>query len=317
MLIASALIMMAFIVWNAMACKHAVAMTHFVKAGTATAAPEELSLCSKFRTLLFGVRLVRPVNAYTPDAFDLPYASLSITHGQDVTLSAWHIAATDADTLVILLHGYCASKSALLDEAAAFHSLGCDCLLIDFPGSGESTGNQTTIGYREAHDVVAVLRYARQHYPGRKIILFGQSMGAAAILRSISCLGADPDAIILEAVFDTMLQTVKNRFNSMGVPSFPSAHLLTFWGGVVMGTNGFKHNPVYFAHDVRVPALVLHGSHDMRARLEDGQRVFDALPCTKHMHVFDGVKHESFLSAQPEAWREQARRFIQDLRESG
>ena len=56
-------------------------------------------------------------------------------------------------------------------------------------------------------------------------------MGAASVLRSVHSCGVQPDAIIAESVFDRMLTTVRHRFELMGVPSFPCAELLVFWGG--------------------------------------------------------------------------------------
>ena len=102
--------------------------------------------------------------------------------------------------------------------------------------------------------------------------------GAAAILRAVSKNNITPDAVILEAVFDTMLGTVRNRFASMNVPSFPSAQLLVFWGGRQWGFNGFRHNPVDDAAALHCPALFMHGFDDPRATCAEGRRVFDALP---------------------------------------
>ena len=60
-------------------------------------------------------------------------------------------------------------------------------------------------------------------------------MGAVAILRAVQETGIKPDGVIVEAVFDTMLHAVRHRFEAMGVPAFPSAELLVFWGGVETG----------------------------------------------------------------------------------
>lgn len=61
-------------------------------------------------------------------------------------------------------------------------------------------------------------------------------MGAAAILRSVHEHAIQPDAVILEGVLDTLLNTVRNRFGAMQIPSFPSAELPVFWGGRQWGS---------------------------------------------------------------------------------
>ena len=90
----------------------------------------------------------------------------------------------------------------------------------------------------------------------------------------------------------------------MGVPSFPSAELLLFWGGVQQDIAGFSHDPVEYAPSVTCRTLVLHGDQDRRAQVNQARAVFDALGTSrKTWKVFSGVAHESYVRAQPEAWR--------------
>ena len=135
------------------------------------------------------------------------------------------------------------------------------------------------------------------------VVLFGQSMGAVAILRAVKQHGIAPDAVILEAVFDTMLNTVRNRFATMGVPSFPGAQLLVFWGGMQWGFNGFAHNPVEYARSLNCPSLFMHGSNDSRATVAEGRRVFAAVPGPKEFKEFASVGHEAYVSMHPDEWR--------------
>lgn len=92
--------------------------------------------------------------------------------------------------------------------------------------------------------------------------------------------------------------------------AFPSAELLTFWGGCQFGFNGFAHNPVEYAASLRCPALFLHGEDDPRATLAEGRRVFDAVPGPKRFVTFDGVGHDSYVARHPEAWRAAVRGFL-------
>src|SRR5262249_1798820 len=98
--------------------------------------------------------------------------------------------------------------------------LGYSTFLVDFRGSGGSGGNVTTIGVSEAEDVASAWEYARKLTPGQPVVLFGQSMGAAAVLRALSLRTAEPAAVVLECPFDRLLSTVENRFTSMGLPAF-------------------------------------------------------------------------------------------------
>jgi len=111
-----------------------------------------------------------------------------------------------------------------------------------------------------------------------------------------------------------MLNTVRHRFEIMGVPSFPGAQLLIFWGGVEAGFNGFSNNPVEYSGSVTCPTLFLHGADDPRARLAEARCVFEAIPgATKRLVAFPGCRHEAAIARFPEKWKAAVRSFLQDL----
>ena len=301
---------MAFVTLNLLAYNHAYAMMHFTSQGGRTREPERLAGLAKFKVLIAGVNIPRPKSDLQPSAVDPDCRVLLIGEPDGVRLAAWYCDRGSNTPSVTLFHGYSAEKSSLIDEAKTFLALGASVLLVDFRGSGESSESYTTIGVREADDVAAVVRYAQQHLAHSRVILFGQSMGAVALLLAVDQRGISPDAIIAEAVFDTMLNTVRNRFTAMHVPSFPSAQLLVFWGGRQWGFNGFEHNPENYARAVQCPALFMHGGDDPRATLGEGRRVFDAVHGSKEFKIFDRTGHESYISTHATEWRATVAEFM-------
>jgi alpha-beta hydrolase superfamily lysophospholipase len=211
---------------------------------------------------------------------------------------------------VLLFHGYTSCKAFLLPEARAFHELGYACFLVDFPGSGGSGGNTTTIGYHEADDVARAAEYAEKQWPDLPRVLFGQSMGGAAILRALAVHGVEARAAIVECPFDRLLTTAQARFAAVGVPAFPGAQLMVFWGGVQHGFNGFRHNPVEYATRVTCPVLVLHGRCDPRVRVEDVKAIYENVKGEKELHVFEGLGHESYVNRQADEWKAVVGRFL-------
>ncbi len=295
---------------NVLAYNHAYAMTHFEVVGAPTDKPERLKPAGKLEVLLRGVRVARPMGDKVPADLDPACGALTIDRGGGVTLSAWYCGRGKDAPLVVVLHGYAKEKTFLVPEAKAFLLMGASVLLVDFQGSGGSAGSDTTIGVREAGDVAAAVSYAKERLPHASLVLYGQSMGAVAILRAVRDGAVAPDAVILEAAFDTLLNTVRNRFKAMGVPSFPSAELLVFWGGVQAGFNGFTHNPAEYAMALRCPALFLHGSDDTRVSVAEARRVFEAAPEPKAFRVFQDAGHESLASRYPDEWRREVTSFL-------
>ena len=293
-----------FVLLNALAFRHARAMMRYTSGGERTESPEALSPAARLRVLLSGVNLPRPADDMPPRALDPDTEVLWIPGTGGVTLCAWHAGRGPAAPLVILFHGYSTEKTRLLREAREIHGMGASVLLVDFRGSGGSSESYSTLGWLEAEDVATAAAFARENLPHSHLVLYGQSMGSAAILRAIHAHNVRPDAVILESVFSTLLDAIRSRFRAMGVPSFPSAELMTFWGGARFGFNGFAHRPVRYARALSCPALFLHGTDDPRAPVAQARRVFDATRAPRKSFVtFDAVGHGSYAAAHPQSWR--------------
>ena len=296
---------------NIFAFMQARAMTRFVERGERTARPEQLSLFERVSVMLSGVNIPRPRYSITPAKYDLDFQVHRFANSSSATLEAWFVQGKESFPLVLLFHGYAVSKSSLLTTARVFHELGYGALLVDFYGSGGSTGSGTTIGVKEADDVAATVDYVRRRWPQRKIVLYGISMGGAAVLRAVAVNGVKPDAVIIEATFDTLLNTGKNRFRAMGLPGSPFAELLLFWGSVQNGFNFFSHNPADYARSVNFPALILHGEKDQRVTLAEARMIAAAMGERARWVAFSGVPHMPIVDARPEQWRREVEKFLE------
>ncbi len=301
-----------FVLVNVLAARHAKAFLTYAPAAEAVVPPEQLSTSQKLGLLFTGVSVPRPVNASDPRSLGMPFETHRIELGTE-WLELWHVPCEKPRGVAILFPGYSASKSSLLTEAIAFRDMGFDVLLVDFRGVGGSSGSETTLGVREAEDVRASVQFAEKRWPNRRVVLFGRSMGAAAVLRAVAHLDVKPVAIVIECPFDRMLNAVRNRFAALSVPSFPGAQLLVLWGGQRLGFDGFAHNPTEYAAHVNYPTLVLAGSIDTRATTHQVREVFDRLNGPKRIHIFEGVGHESFRAREAEAWDREVREFLAPL----
>lgn len=88
-----------------------------------------------------------------------------------------------------------------------------DTLVVDFRGVGGLIGNTTTFGVREAKDVALAVSYAQRLNLKRPFVLYGVSMGSAAILNAVAQEKVPPDAIILELPFARLLDAVRSRLS--------------------------------------------------------------------------------------------------------
>ncbi len=292
---------------NAIAFLHAYRFTHFSSSDVARSeVATNTSLAKKLRMLLTGIDNPRPQNRTLPS---VPYETITLEG--TATLEGWLMPVEKPKGTVVMFHGYAGWKGELLPAAEAFWALGYRTLLIDFPGSGGSEGDDTTIGYHEAQDVRAVYDYARQQFPEEKLVLYGFSMGAVAIMRAVDAYDIAPDALVLGCPFSTMRETIHNRFRMLGVPPVVFADLLVFWGGLQHGYWAFSHNPVDYAKRITIPTLLLCGQQDQRVTLAEIERIYQALAGPKRLVIFERADHESYAGHDAPRWKKAVSSFLE------
>jgi alpha-beta hydrolase superfamily lysophospholipase len=299
------LVFFAFILLNIIAYNHAYKFTHFTKVEGKRIKPENLSFTSKLNVLFWGVDNSRPENTATPNQ---PYKTILIQSQH--SLESWLIEIENSKGTVILFHGYSGNKSGNIIYSEAFNKIGYSTLLVDFRGSGGSKGNQTTIGFKESQDVKAVFDYVKTKFPKDEIILFGSSMGAVSIMKSIADYSIQPNKIILECPFGTMRKTVQKRFEGMNIPSFPFADMLMFYGGIQNGFNAYRHNPITYAEEIEIPTLLIYGAKDERVTLKETNDIFEALKGKKKLIILKDSAHQNYLINNEKVWFENIELFL-------
>ena len=293
---------------NVIAFVHAYQFTHFSAATVErTKDPSELSALSKARILFTGIDNPRPQHKSFPKK---QFETIEIISTEK--LEGWKIDIPDAKGTVILFHGYAGEKSSLISRSDEFIRLGYNTVLIDFMGSGGSSGNTTTIGFEEAEQVRDC--FEAIHQAGEKnIMLFGTSMGAAAILKALDDYTFSPSAIILECPFGSLYKTVSARFKMMGVPDFPMASVLTFWGGIQNGYWAFSHNPYTYAKSVHCPTLLLFGEQDDRVSKEETEMIFSNLKGPKTLKMYPNAGHHIFTPENQSDWIRDVSAFVSKI----
>ena len=290
---------------NIVAALHAYRFTHFEPGQQARVRPDELSFAQKLSALLTGARNPRPQLSNFPQQ---AYSTLKID-GVHPT-EGWYIKTPDSKGVVLICHGYGSSKAGMLDRAAYFLDQGYNTLLIDLMGAGAAAGNQTTIGYKEAEQVAASVQLLKK-MGEQRIILFGTSMGAVSVMRYLSLTREAPvTAAVLECPFGSLLQTVSARFKVMGLPSFPMAHLLVFWGGVENGFNAFTHCPEDYAARIHCPVLLLSGGKDKYVSRTEIDAIYQNLKGPKKRSIYPEAGHENYLNRYKDQWMQDVHDFL-------
>jgi pimeloyl-ACP methyl ester carboxylesterase len=302
-------ILIGFFLLNFVAFFHAYKFTHFdATIKHKTQDPKKLSIGKKIQTIFLGIDNPRPENKIVPDS-----AFQTIRLKSNKIIECWLIRSAAHKGTVVLFHGYGGEKSSMLDKAEIFLNLGYNTMLVDFMGSGGSEGNQTTIGYHEAIEVKTSFDFLDSS--GEKnIILFGTSMGAAAIMKAMNDYHLKISAAILECPFGTLLETVQARFHTMHIPSFPMANLLVFWGGVENDFKGFQFKPEQYAKTITCPTLLLYGNLDDKVSRKEIDDIYMNLNGQKKYASYPLAGHEDYLIHYKDKWKNDVSTFLDEVK---
>lgn len=290
--------LVAFVVLNVLSYVGAYALTHYSTRES------------------WGLGLTRPTSSKLPTDVGLEYVTQRIPINQAEWLESWFIPAQNSVSAgtVLLFPGNAGSKALqLLAPAQVFHNLGYDTLLVDFRGVGDSSGNTTTLGIREAKDVALTMSYAKYSNFKRPFVLYGVSMGSAAILKAVAQEKINPDAVIVELPFARLIDAVKSRLRAIKVPTFPLAEMLVFWGSIQHKFNGFAHNPVTYARLVKCPTLILHGKLDKWTTETEINQIFQNLHGSKQLVIFPNADHNLLVTVDKERWQRSVDQFVRGI----
>lgn len=261
----------------------------------------------------WGIGLPKPTHIRTPEERGLSYATHRLPIDSSSWLEVWHIPADGASSkgTVVLFPGNRSTKDRqLLGPAQSFFQLGYDSLLVDYQGVGGSSGYTTTVGMREAEDVVVAVEALPSLKLPPPVIVYGVSMGSAAILNAIATQNLQPEAVIIELPFARFIDAVRSRLRHHHIPPFPLAELLVFWGGVQHGINGFSHNPVDYAQAVQCPILIMQGQHDPWTTVEQVKTLFQQISAPKQLIISPEGGHHQLIGVDRTLWENSLGQFL-------
>jgi pimeloyl-ACP methyl ester carboxylesterase len=294
-----------FVVLNTMTIFHAWQFTHFYPD-----APKidlkALTVGQKVKILFFGYQFPKSKITAQPSA---KFDKITLVSQEGLLISGWLSRNDSTPHAVILFHGHAGSKGSLVDQAAYFYKLGYSTLTIDFRAHGESDGKTCTVGFKEAEEVK--LAFDLMKNEGFKdIVLYGTSMGAAAIIKARLDYQLQAKKLILEMPFGSLPDAVKGRLRIMGIPATPFSQLLTFWGGVEQGYWAFDFSPCNYATSINCPVLLQWGAEDVRVQRHEIQCIYDNIPAEKKLVVYEGAGHQALYKFNPAKWEEEIKTFL-------
>ncbi|KAF0688435.1 Aste57867_19951 [Aphanomyces stellatus] len=207
---------------------------------------------------------------------------------------------------IVYLHSNMGSRLDALSIREYALGGGCHLAAFDFGGSGMSTGTYITGGLREATDLRNVLAYLQTTFHMERFLLWGHSLGAAAILlylaeeaaKKTKAASESPHihGVVLDSPYTTFQDMTESLIQTVKANGLPApAPLLRL--GMSMVTRsiearaGFKLqqvNPLQSSKQCTTPALFCTGKQDLYVKTTVANQFMAAYGGPRSRIAFDG-----------------------------
>lgn len=246
----------------------------------------------------------RPVRDYarTPADAGFAYEELWIDVAREdgsgrERVHAWWVPANRADAPAILyLHGIRWSLGNNLFRIARWRELGFSVLAIDYRGFGRSDGELPSEAQIYADAEAAWDELARREPRDEARFIYGHSLGAAVAIELASRV-ENAAGVIAEAGFTSLADVVAENYAPLGL-------LITQ-----------KFDALAKAKTLKAPALFVHGTADRYVPSFMSQRLFEAAPEPKRLHLIEGGNHGNWNGAGLDDYRRVVGEFVGQARD--
>lgn len=205
--------------------------------------------------------------------------SVSFKNNRDQTIiGSFYQAPSPApgNPCVIYLHGNASSQNEGAYIPFLLCPQGVNVLCIDLSGSGNSDGEYITLGYNERDDVQASIDFLRQTYKVGSICLWGRSMGAS-IAAWCASDNFDVAAVVIDSAYlsvdDIIRDIVGNSWFLWGLSKL-LVPLVNITVKKMIGVSIYDINLINSLKKARVPALIIHASHDSFINIREAREMF-------------------------------------------
>src|SRR5262249_34381164 len=228
-------------------------------------------------------------------------------------LSGWYLPSKNGRTL-ICCHGINDNCSQWLRQVAQLHQRGYGALLFDFAGHGLSEGSMVTFGAHEQQDLAAAVQYLRERgdVDMDGLAVLGYSLGA---ITAVLAAAQQPElrAVVIESGFSDLQRDVSTLFTRYtGLPAFPFAQLIIFWGQLMSGAHLAEIRPVQVIGRISPrPVFIISDLRDeLAVEPFDGEQLYAAAGEPKLLWQLPDAGHVSAFLVAPEGGAARGGRFF-------
>ena len=228
-------------------------------------------------------------------------------------LSAKYIKNDTSNNWVILVHGYTANAKSMLSLADIYYKNGFSILAPDQRAHGKSEGTYTSFGIKEKEDMKARISWIKDMDKDAKIIVHGESMGAATTM----FLAADnPDNLVAfiedcgyTSFYDMQFDQLKG---DLGFLVYPITFIANIIGKIRFSSDFYKSN-IDSMKNTKIPGLFIHGKSDRLVPVKMCFDLYKAHKGKKSLYTPTPADHAECKFYDQDEYFRQIFEFLEDL----
>ena len=201
---------------------------------------------------------------------DLPFPSEALSVASDGQALKGFVLRPEVDNggpVLILVHGWGSNHGTVARLAEPLLGLGYPVLLFDVRHHGESGGAPYVTARHFRDDILAVVREAGEHFPGRARVLIGHSMGGSAGVLAVAD-GAPVQGFVTIGAPANLWEVWAYQLSRRGLPGKWVVKVLRPFWRARAGVPWKTLDPLQRVRELRVPFLVIHGEEDESVPVE-------------------------------------------------
>lgn len=223
-----------------------------------------------------------------PTDLNLSAKDITLTTDDGLKLSGWLIKkendlGEDDKKAIVILHGYPAEKSDMLNFAKDLHPY-FSILLLDMRYFGKSEGEYTTLGCKEQLDLKAALDFLQKN-GFENIGVLGFSLGGA-----VGIIEASKDqrigAVAAYAPYADATILGRDLYSFLPGLNYPLVGLMNIWNRVYTGCNLKKDSPLKAAEKLKIPIFITHSQEDEQIPIKHSKMLRTALKNNKNASFY-------------------------------
>jgi len=227
----------------------------------------------------------------------------------------------ESKRVIILVHGYTAAYSWMLQFVRLYQRLGFNILFFDHRGHGSSEGKHATYGYHEKYDLSAWVDWVVQRKGEDCMIgLHGQSMGGGTVLEYAGLKRHERQLkfIIADCPYSDLTKLMVHQLTKLNsLPKFPFLMWIEQMTHVKAGFRIRDISPIRSIRDSSVPIFFIHGTADNFVPTSMSEEMFRQERKGKNrLLLIEGAGHAVAYGKDKERYEQEVAAFIQEVLES-